>query len=171
MSDLYLVIDVESIGLHGEGFAVGWVVINREGFTYSEGLYCCSPDQARGMESNRLWVLENIPPLEPTHPTARTVRDAFWQVWMTWKAQGAVIVADCAWPVEANFLRACINDDLPAREWEGPYPLHDMASLFLARGQDPLATRERLPGEQPAHDPLRDARQSARQWVELLNAA
>lgn len=28
---LYMVFDVESIGLHGEGFAVGYVVVDRNG--------------------------------------------------------------------------------------------------------------------------------------------
>lgn len=168
MSKLYMVIDVESIGLHGEGFAVAWVIVDAHGQTYGEGLLCCATEQARGQEANRLWVAENVPLLTPTHPTPRMVRDAFWQEWLQCKALGGELVADCAWPVEANFLRQCVNDDLPAREWQGPYPLHDLATLMLAKGQDPLATRERLPRELPAHHPLHDARQSARQWVELL---
>ena len=32
MSPLYMVFDVESIGLHGEGFAVAWVVVNSAGY-------------------------------------------------------------------------------------------------------------------------------------------
>lgn len=169
MNNLFMVIDVESIGLHGEGFAVGWVVIDRQAVVYAEGLYACAPDRARGMEENRAWVAEHIPRLGTTHPTPRMMRDAFWELWLAWKAMGAVLVADCAWPVEANFLRTCINDELPQREWEGPYPLHEVATLMLAKGRDPLAVTERRDNELPAHNPLHDARQSARQWVELLN--
>jgi hypothetical protein len=57
-----------------------------------------------------------------------------------------------------------------AREWGGPYPLHDLASVQLALGLDPLAVNERLPDEMPEHHPLMDDRQSARQLVSALNA-
>jgi hypothetical protein len=39
---------------------------------------------------------------------------------------------------------------------------------MLLSGRDPLATYERLPNELPAHDPMADARQSARLWLECL---
>jgi hypothetical protein len=39
---------------------------------------------------------------------------------------------------------------------------------ILALGRDPLATNERLPDELPAHNPLCDARQSARLLIEAL---
>jgi hypothetical protein len=51
----------------------------------------------------------------------------------------------------------------------GPYPLHDLASILLAHGRDPLAKNERLPEELPEHDPLNDARQSARLLHEVLS--
>ena len=34
----FMVFDVESIGLHGEGFAVAWVVVNRAGERLGDGL-------------------------------------------------------------------------------------------------------------------------------------
>jgi len=40
----FMVFDVESVGLHGEGFAVGYVVVNGDGETLEEGLYICDPD-------------------------------------------------------------------------------------------------------------------------------
>jgi hypothetical protein len=79
-----------------------------------------------------------------------------------------MLAADCAWPVEARFLAACVDDQPEQRAWEGPYPLIDIASVRLAAGLDPLATVERLPSEMPAHDPLADARQSARLLIEAL---
>ena len=79
-------------------------------------------------------------------------------------------MADCAWPVEANFLSACVKLNHKEREWQGPYPLHDLASVLLALGADALAVTERLPDELPAHHPLMDARQSARQLVACLKA-
>jgi len=69
---------------------------------------------------------------------------------------------ECGWPVEANFLEACIRDYPKTRNWEGPYPMHEIATLMLAAGMDPMGTYERLPEELPAHEPLADVRLSAR---------
>jgi hypothetical protein len=162
---LFMVFDVESIGLHGEGFAVAWVVVNRGGERLGEGCLSCDPAQCAGTEESRLWVGENVPSLERTSPTKQHLLNTFWHAWRHWADKGAVLVADCAWPVEANFLSACIALNHAEREWQGPYPLHDLASVLLALGADALAMTERLPDELPAHHPLMDARQSARQLL------
>lgn len=169
MYDHYLVFDVESIGLHGEGFAFGYVVINSKGEKLEEGIRSCPSDVAQGTSSNRHWVLNNIKPLPITDRSTKAVREAFWSVWMKWKDKKTALIADCAWPVEARFLMACVDDRSADREWLGPYPLHELASFLVAAGKDPLAVTNRLPEELPAHNPLNDARQSARQLTEVLN--
>lgn len=166
--NLFMVFDVESIGLHGEGFAVAWVVVNREGARLAEACLSCDPSLCRGTEESRKWVAENVPPLQITSPTPQHLRNTFWHEWRQWAGPGVVLVADCAWPVEANFLSACIRQNHAEREWQGPYPLHDLASVLLALGRDPMATNERMPDELPAHHPLMDARQSARLLVDAL---
>lgn len=167
---LFMVFDVESIGLHGEGFAVGYVVVNDKGERLEEAMFACDPGGCMGSDDGHAWVIANVPPLDVRNAGPRQVRDAFWDRWMLWKAKGATLVADCAWPVEARFLASAVRDDLDSREWQGPYPLHDLASVLLALGRDPLATNERLPDELPAHHPLHDARQSARLLVEALGS-
>lgn len=157
-----MVFDVESIGLHGEGFAVGFVVLDADGNQHDCGAYACPPSAARGSQQGHEWVRTNCPTLTVTHQSPWQVRSAFWRKWQEWKAKDAFLAADCCWPVEARFLVQCVDDHPTEREWQGPYPLHDVASILLARGQDPLAKRERLPDELPEHDPLADAKQSAR---------
>lgn len=166
--DKFMVFDVESVGLHGEGFAVAWVVVDAEGVRLDEGCLSCDPAECSGTDASRLWIAENVPPLERTSPTKQHLRNTFWHAWRFWADQGAVLVADCAWPVEANFMSACVRLNPEEREWKGPYPLHDLASVLLARSADPLGITERLPDELPAHHPLMDARQSARQLIENL---
>lgn len=167
MTNLYMVFDVESVGLHGEGFAVGWVVVDETGKELEAVREACSPDKAQGDDDGRIWVDDHCSiPADHTSPIG--VRSSFWASWLRWKEQGAVLVADCAWPVEARFLVDCVEDDCVARTWEGPYPLHDVATARLCAGFDPLATVERLPNELPQHDPLADARQSARLWLEAI---
>lgn len=165
---LYMVFDVESIGLHGEGFAVGYVVIDGAGRELEAARLACSPDEAEGDEEGRDWIAANCPPVPADFVRPSAMRASFWASWRRWADQGAVLVADCAWPVEARFLAACVDDYRHKRTWEGPYPLHDVATARLAAGFDPLATVERLPHELPQHDPLADARQSARLWLEVL---
>jgi hypothetical protein len=167
----YFVMDCESIGLHGETFAVGYVVVDGSGAEIDSGLLACDPGLARGDDEGRAWVAEHvrIDADDVWCDDPRDVRHEFWSYWMQHKGAGAILFADCAWPVEARFLAACVDDDPKGRCWDGPYPLHDVASVRLAVGFDPLATVDRLPGELPAHDPLNDARQSARLLVEALN--
>ena len=164
---LYLVFDVESIGLHGEGFAAGYVVVDTDGKEHAAGIFACPPDYARGDDEGRAWVHNNCPFIEPNCGSPVVVRSMFWLTWLHWQGRGAALVADCAWPVEARFLLDCVADLPEGRKFQGPYPLHELASFLVAVGMDPLAEYDRLPDEQK-HHPLGDARQSARLLVEAL---
>ena len=162
----FFVFDVESVGIHGQAFAVAGGVYEREGSPITEFAFHCSPDRADGEFSDREWVAANVTTCSQSmqcgYPLA--VRAAFWEEWAEAKAKwpGITMAVECGWPVEARFLNACIDDDRGQRNWEGPYPMHEVASIMLAAGMDPMATYERLPNELPAHEPLADARQSAR---------
>lgn len=170
MSDkIYVVFDVESVGLHGEGFQVGAVVVDEFGQELSNCFFACPPKMAQGTAEGLKWVNENVPKLCTIHETPKQVRNDFWRFWMGWKEQGALLVADCAWPVEARFLRDCVLDKSEEREWQGPYPLIDLSAILLAKGDDPLSKFDRLPSELPEHNPVKDARQSARIFTFSLN--
>lgn len=164
----FFVFDVESVGLHGEAFAVAGGVYLENGAAQWEFGFCCPIDECSGDESDRQWVKENMPTLEVTHRVPVGIRDAFWEAWMKAKAQGAVMAVECGWPVEAGFLSRCIRDYPEDRKWEGPYPMHDVASVMLAAGMDPMRNYPRTPSEMPPHNPLADARQSARLLSEAL---
>lgn len=166
-----MVFDVESIGLHGEGFAFGAVVVDETGKELFSRLCHCPPGAAEGMAVNRDWVRQNCPPINDGMKCdgPEIVRDEFWSMWIHWKAQGAILVSDCGWPVEANFLERCVKSDIANREWSGPYPLHDLASVMLAHGMNPLDKHPRRDNELPEHNPLCDARQSARLLMSILN--
>lgn len=158
---MILSFDAESNGLHGEAFAVGAVLLSDDG-SLREGFFARCPIDG----DVDPWVRDNVlPPLaiEPeTHATPREMRDAFW-LWLASHKGGATVVVDCGWPVEAGLLSACVADD-PSRAFAGPYPLHEVASLLLAAGLDPLATYgdEVLPGRaSEKHHPVYDAHVSA----------
>jgi hypothetical protein len=158
------IFDVESIGLHGEGFAVAGGLYSPDGKCRQEFAYHCQPDRAKGDAKDRAWVAQHVTigaeSLE--YATPKEMRDAFWETWMHMKQHlGAEMFVECGWPVEAAFLEACIKDD-ERRNWEGPYPLHEIASFMLAAGLDPMAAYAREERELPAHEALADARLSAR---------
>jgi hypothetical protein len=170
---LFFVFDVESIGLHGLGFAVAGGVY-QNGKPLREFSMHCGTLPDGGDEEDRAWVSANVSIVAESLDmlTPHALRDAFWKTWEAAKAEypGITMAVECGWPVEARFLCACIEDDLAARKWSGPYPLHEIASIMFAAGMDPMATYERMPQELPAHEPLADARQSARLLATALSS-
>lgn len=160
----YFVFDVESVGLHGQGFAVAGGVFADNGAIQYGFQFSADPDDARGREDDLQWVKDNVPQFDTTHRSMRGIRDAFWAEWEKAKAQypGIVAAADCGWPVEARFLCECIDDDLVNRRWGGPYPFLEISSVMMAAGMDPMADYPRASSEMPKHNPYADAIQSAR---------
>lgn len=170
-SQPFFIFDVESIGLHGEAFAVaGGVYIN--GVAQSEFMFCCPPDEARGEDDDRKWVALNVSITEKCDWWSPwDVREAFWAEWEKAKKQYPEITmaAECLWPVEATFVAECVRQGMPKRKWAGPYPFHEISSVMLAAGMDPMATYERTESENPPHNPLADARLSARLLATALS--
>lgn len=161
----YLVFDVESAGLNGDGFAVGYCIVDDEsGMTLASDWRTAGIGAVACDSGNLMWLLENLP-LEVTHPAPESVmtldglREWFASIVETHK--DCCPTSDCGVPVESNFLRACgLN----------PYPLHEVATALLLAGRDPVGTFERLPYELPKHHPMHDARQSGRILLECISA-
>lgn len=169
MNNLFYVFDVESVGLFGEGFAVGYTVVNESGKELDAACFSClrKIDSYDAPESDKDWVTKNVPPLEKTHQRPEKMREDFWKSWKYWRGQGATMVADCLFPVESLFLVDCIMEN-DTRKQTSPYPLVDLNGVLLAKGFSPIETFERIPGEFPYHNPLADARQSARILIQCL---
>ncbi|GAB4215586.1 MAG: hypothetical protein Fur007_13870 [Rhodoferax sp.] len=167
-----MVVDVESVGLHGEGFAVAWAVwaagAPAGAAPLAQGLWACPPRAARGTAADMAWVLAHVPPLPAACATPADVRARFWADWLLWREKGAYMLVDCGWPVEAQFLSACVAEAGSDAAALGPYPLLDLATL-RALHASPLATlAQRPPDEMPAHDLRADVRQTHRLWQALM---
>lgn len=162
-SDPFFIFDVESIGLHGEGFAVAGGIYIGYSAVY-EFAYACPESEAAGDDADRDWVKKNVPVLHITHRNPEGVREAFFAEWEKAKVKypGICMAGECIWPVEAGFVARCIYQDKEKRNWSGPYPLHEIASIMAAAGMDPMITYARNASELPPHNPLADARLSAR---------
>lgn len=168
--ELFFVLDVESVGLFGEGFAAGWVVVDRKKELQGWGFYCCDSSRADGSDGGRLWVRECVPSLKRNASLPKDVRRHTWEAWVKWKQRGAVMVADCPWPVEARFLLEAAKENANIDSFDGlPYPLLDLGSMLAMAGKNPIDEFGRFEGELPRHNPLADAKQSARLLLELLD--
>ncbi len=171
-TECYFVIDVESVGLHGESFAVGAVLIDRTGNELLAFKAVANLETAKGESDDLEWVVKNCPDAKGhSLLTKNEVLNQFWKLWEQISAthSGVKMFAECGWPVEANFLSACIKLDPRNRRWNGPYPLHDVATMMFAAGMDCMVTHDRLPNELPKHCPLADARQSGRLLIMALD--
>jgi hypothetical protein len=164
----FFVFDVESIGLHGEGFAVGGCIFLENGAIQEGFCFCCPTSECQGSDDGRIWVRENVPMPAITHRGPRSMRTDFWMIWLAARADGAIMAADCGWPVEARFLAQCIDDAAEARESNGPYPFFEISTALMLAGMDPLANYPRTESENPKHNPYADAVQSARLLAEAL---
>lgn len=174
----FMVFDVESVGLYGEGFAYGYVIVNDNGVTLQKRAAMCDPKNAKGTMGDRKWIHENVVPALKSkkfemarHPNPKEVRKDFWECWIRayYKYPGIMLVADCPYPVEVNFILKGLQEDKSRKEY-APYPFIDVASVLLGQGIAPLAHHGRKIAEKPVHHPLADAKQSARLLIDQLKA-
>lgn len=167
----FLTLDVESVGLLGEGFAWATVLTDATGKRIEERYCLGSYVDALGSHADLQWVKANVLPalgtmeeVQAVHlPSPRAARLAFLEAWAETKKRfpETVLVADCPFPVEAHFLIQAFWDN-PEYKSLSPYPFLDVASLITSAGGDPLGNLPRENDELPAHHPLHDARQSSR---------
>ena len=173
----FLVLDVETVGLYGEPFAFAAVILDSATWeTVVETFAVCPFGKANGPPDDRKWAEEHIAPpvFQSQHEPRKVVespdhlRDYFADLWLHWSAKGAIIVADGLHPVEAEFLSGMwVERKISGKpEVPSPYPVLDLPSMYAGAGWDPSTTYDRLESELPKHNPLADARQSARLLIE-----
>jgi hypothetical protein len=156
--------------------------------TVEEGLAIANPDACAGERQDLAWINDHVFPWidrmgalefpkagersivmnDPTTGVLTTLcdgpaelREAFWSVWERERARGTQLWADVCFPVETNFLAACVRAR-NGRKFQGPFPLRDVSTI--GSGGQP----ERLASELPEHHPLMDSRLSARKLQQRL---
>lgn len=170
--ELYLFLDVETVGFDGGVFAYGAVIADALGNTIKEVCAWIDPNVVSGETLAQVWVKhEIVPKLEadenaiklihctPDEFKYNTLEQHFMDNVMN-KYPHLRVVADCPYPVETRFFT-----DLRLF----PYPIIDVASMLLLIGKDPVASYERLEDEKLLHHPLHDARQTKRMFFDIVN--
>lgn len=176
---MVLCFDVESDSLSGRPFAVGGVVIDRNGRVLST-IYA---ELHEHLHSPSEWVRANVYPALAERRSPELLCDLptlyarFWAWLQEWKAKGSTCVVDCGSPVEGGFLRDVLAHGAATGQWSefgGPYPLHEVATSLHLRGHgDPdrfvfagmtIGNVAAGIGRIERHDPVSDAYASAICW-------
>ena len=107
-SRTWMIFDVESIGLHGEAFAVAYVVIEEVNGHWQEVehmLIWCDPENAAGDVAGMKWVSQHVPVNSWMHKEGKqhcrgveAVAESVWGRCVERKDKGAGLCADVSWP-------------------------------------------------------------------------
>lgn len=120
--------DVESDNLHGMGFQYGAVAFDSD--TGKVALY---GQKTTAYTVTSEWVQDNVKNLFgadlESDKELPAFRADFWDVLQKYKNAGYQIYTDCMYPVESNFLSACVADDVLNRAALTPFPLYDLGTL------------------------------------------
>ena len=153
-------LDAETDGLFGSAFSIA-VCVRKGGVETARFVGHCL------YGGTNEWVLENVLPalaeMPVTHESSEELEEAFWQFWLKHREE-AIPIAHCHSPVETGLFRRCVERDLEARQWLGPYPaIHDVATLLLLLGEkadsvDAYVAKHGIEvPEGTAHNPYYDA--------------
>jgi len=164
-------LDAETDGLYGPAFSVG-VSVREDGVEITRFVGHCP------YEGDNKWVQENVVPAlaetPVTHESSEALEEAFWRFWLE-NRDGAILIAHCHSPVETGLFRRCVERDLSARQWLGPYPtIHDVATLLLLLGEKPDSVDAYVAKygievpEGVAHNPYYDAVVAALVWEHAM---
>lgn len=166
-------VDAESDGLYGIPFAIGAIVYNdgKEVARYF--------GRIPNSEVSDRWVIDNVlPQLGPedgdeyfvTHTHLIGMLSHFSDWWNDWKV-GAEVICHMGVPVESSLFRL-MNQAGFMGIFDGPYPLHEVATALLMVGQDPTSVDQYAKSngifvQGNPHNPLYDAEVAAKVYMQL----
>ncbi len=159
----FLAFDVESNGLHGDAFAVAGMVMRADGEVLSEFSARCPivGEVDPWVKKNVLKPIQNMP---EDCTDAKDLRDKFWKWFSSAKETVDYVLVNNGYPVEYRFLIDCQDDHIDDRYWGHPYPVLELASLYLAAGIKPLTpatdlVEDKIAGETVnRHHPMWDTK-------------
>lgn len=127
--------DLETNNLHGKPFAIGAVVIDRQGKVHDSFTARC-PIEGEVDPWVKTNVLPVITDMAQTHGSYEDMREAFWRWYLPAEEMSDYVLVSNGYPVEYRFLLDCQEADLEARYWQHPFPILDLTSILVAKGQD-----------------------------------
>ncbi|MCR4314161.1 MAG: hypothetical protein NUV84_02865 [Candidatus Uhrbacteria bacterium] len=174
-------LDAEVDGLYGDSFAIAAVLVDGETGEEVARFEGRLPDSVVTND----WVKQNVLPAladwEPTHASSEELEEAFWTFyvqhcleqgqWGMSPRKNVAVIAMFGSPVESGLFRRCVERD-PSRNFQGPYPLHEVGTLLTALGEEHPDSSEAYLSryglthgyDGVAHHPTYDAVTAAQVW-------
>lgn len=136
----FLSFDAETDGLYGDGWWAAAVVFNKETDELVDYFNCA----VENPEFQDNFVTTEILPVFIEASTLlndgniskpmlvkdrEELRNKLWEFYMRHR-EVCDFVVDVAMPVESYFMRQCVMGNFSDREWKGPYPAFDVASML-----------------------------------------
>jgi hypothetical protein len=153
-------IDVETLSLRGEAFAVSFIIEEDDKIMKADTFRRTVKDD-EPCEFVKNNVIPNMS-CAITHEDRNLFLFDIAQFWLENK-ENAVVIAHCAAPVEAELFQLLHRENLIG-EFDGPFPLHEVASMLLLKNENPLSVDEyvekhniRIDHIGTTHDPEYDA--------------
>ena len=161
-------VDAETDGLYGRFLSVAALATDEEGKEIDRFYGAC---HITAEQLSSAWTVENVLPhlqyAECFFEDEYSLLEAFWAFWIAHR-EGAACIAYVPYPVESRLFTACVMHDRAYREFLGPFPLYDLATLLVARGFDYDVDMPTLSGITCApHDAMNDVRMMAAVWGKL----
>jgi len=128
--------DAETNGLWGQAFAIGVLVYDEQG-TEVTRFVGRLPDTEVTDEWVRTNVLPQLTAVAVTHDDYDALLADFAKFYLANK-QDADVVVHMGVPVESTLLKDMHTRGLIG-DWDGPYPLHDVAGYLAQAGEDPAS--------------------------------
>ncbi len=165
--------DLEANNLHGEPFAVGAVVVDGHGQVHDTFTGRC-PIKGEVDPWVKINVIPVIKDMKETHGSYADMREAFWRWFLEAQEASDYVLVSNGYPVEYRFLIECQEANLDERYWQHPFPILDLASILVAKGQETGTEKNQIRKNVRAkesfaqHHPFDDAKLAALMAFEAL---
>lgn len=168
--------DAETNGLWGEAFAIGALVYDENGAEIARFVGRC-PIQGKVDEFVAEKVIPQLSEITVSHKDYDSLLTDFANFYMANKTDADAIV-HMGVPVESNLLKDMHTLGFIG-DWDGPYPLLDIAGNLQQAGEDPTSVDKYLKKyelpvgefEGGTHNPLYDSAAAAQVYFHLRNRA
>jgi hypothetical protein len=135
--------DLEANNLHGTPFAIGALVIDGQGKIHDSFTARCpvKGDIDPWVKANVIPAIKDMP---ETHENYEDMREAFWRWYLLAEQVSDYVLVSNGYPVEYRFLIDCQEASLDERYWQHPFPILDLTSILVAKGQESNTHRSQI---------------------------